>query len=164
MFFFEFLFCDIVKCLLINLIALKPQHEMYENIKSLFANPILFLLTIVLTNDAFCDYFNFAKIEAISSLQNKSLHYFKIQKNALNIIFSNCIYWWNHEKILDIQSFNNCTIQLNYRAKYVKNIDIHDIKIEIFVKANNKNNQNQEFFQWNVLILTKITIILLSKK
>ncbi len=35
--------------------------------KSLFANSILFLFAIALTNDVFRDYFNFAEIEMISS-------------------------------------------------------------------------------------------------
>ena len=94
LFFFESSFCDIVKCLLINSIAFKSQHEMYENMKSLFANSILFLLTIVLTNDVFRDYFNFAEIETISSFQNEFLHHFKIKKkNVSNVIFSNRICW-----------------------------------------------------------------------
>ena len=50
------------------------------------------------------------------------------------------------KKILDAQSFNNRTVQLNHRARYVENIDIHDIKIEVLVKTNDKNNQNQQFF------------------
>ena len=51
------------------------------------------------------------------------------------------------KKILDVQSFSNRTVQLNHRAKYAENIDIHDIKTKIFVKTNDKNNQNQNFFQ-----------------
>jgi hypothetical protein len=44
------------------------------------------------------------------------------------------------KKIFDAQSFNNRTVQLNHRAEYVENINIHDIKAEILVKANDKNN------------------------
>ena len=50
------------------------------------------------------------------------------------------------KKILDAQLLNNCTIQLNLRAEYVENININDIKIEILVKTNNKNSQDQQFF------------------
>ena len=51
------------------------------------------------------------------------------------------------KKMFDVQLFSNYTVQLNYRAEYVENIDIYNIKIEILVKTNDKNNQNQQFFQ-----------------
>ena len=69
-FFFQFSFCDNVKCLLINSIIFKLQHKIYENMKSLFANLILFLLTIILTNDVFRNYFIFAEIKTISLFHN----------------------------------------------------------------------------------------------
>lgn len=133
--------------LLTNLIAFRPQHEMYENMKSLFANLILFLLTIALTDDAFRDYFNFAKIKAILSSQNRSLHHLRIKKEMLQILF----FWIISvdeltKKLLNAQLFSNCTVQLNYRAEYAENINIHDIKIEILVKTNDENNQNQKLF------------------
>ena len=46
------------------------------------------------------------------------------------------------KKIFDVQSFNNRTIQLNYCAEYAENINIYNIKIEIFVETNDKKNQN----------------------
>ena len=51
------------------------------------------------------------------------------------------------KKILDVQSFSNRTVQLNHHAEYVENINIHDIRIEILVKMNDKNNQDQESLQ-----------------
>ena len=83
LFFLQSSFCNSVKCLLTNSIVLRLQHEMYENMKLLFANSILFLLTIALTDDVFRDYFNFAEIEAISSSQNESLHHLRIKKKML---------------------------------------------------------------------------------
>ena len=148
LFFLQSSFCGNVKCLLTNSIALRPQHEMYENIKPLFANPILFLLTIVLTDDVFRDYFNFAEIEAISSFQDESLHHLRIKKNMLQVLFFRTISVDEFtNKILDAQSFSNRTIQLNHRAEYAENIDIHDIRAEIFVKTNDKNSQDQKSFQ-----------------
>ncbi len=130
-----------MKCLLNALIVFKSQHEMYENIKSLFANSILSLLTIALTNDVFRDYSSFAEIEAISSFQDESLHHFKIKKVMLQMSFFRIISVDElTKKILDAQSFNNRAIQLNHRAEYVENISIHDIKTKILVKTNDKNN------------------------
>ena len=51
------------------------------------------------------------------------------------------------KKILGVQSFSNRTVQLNHRAEYAENIDIHDIKAEILVKTNDQNNQNQQSLQ-----------------
>ncbi len=128
-------------CLLNTLIASRSQHEMYENMKSLFANSILSLLAIALTDDVFRDYFNFAEIEAISSSQNEFLHHFRIKKVMLQMSFFRIISVDElTKKILDAQSFNNRTVQLNHRAEYVENINIHDIKTEILVKTNDKNN------------------------
>ena len=121
---------------------------MYEDMKLLFANSILSLLTIVLTDDVFRDYFNFAKIEAISSSQDEFLQHLRIKKEMLQLSFFRIIFVNElTKKILDAQSFSNCRVQLDHRAEYVENIDIHDIKIEILVKANDKNNQNQESLQ-----------------
>ncbi len=130
-----------MKCLLNALIVSRSQHEMYENMKSLFANSILSLLTIALTDDVFRDYSSFAEIEAISSSQDESLHHLKIKKVMLQMSFFRIIFVDElTKKILDAQSFSNRTVQLNHRAEYVENISIHDIRTEILVKTNDKNN------------------------
>ena len=134
--------------LLISSIAFRPQHEMYENMKPLFANPILSLLTIVLTDDALRDYSNFAEIETISSFQDGFLHHLRIKKEMLQVPFFRTISVDElTKKILGAQSFSNRTVQLNHRAEYAENIDIHDIKVEVLVKADDKNSQNQQSFQ-----------------
>ena len=56
---------------------------MYKNMKLLFMNLILPLLTIALTDDTFCDYFNFKEIKVILSSQDKSLHHLRIKKKML---------------------------------------------------------------------------------
>lgn len=48
---------------------------MYENMKLLFANLVLSLLTIALMNCIFQNYENFAEIEAISSSADEFLHH-----------------------------------------------------------------------------------------
>ena len=134
--------------LLTSSIAFRPQHEMYENMEPLFANPILLLLAIALADDAFRDYSNFAEIEAISPSQDGSLHHLRIKKKMLQVPFFRTISVDElTKKILGAQSFSNRTVQLGHRAGYAENIGIHDIRAEVLVKADDKNSQNQESFQ-----------------
>ena len=44
------------------------------------------------------------------------------------------------EKILAVSSFSICTVQLNHHVKYIKNIRVHDIRAEVLIKVNDKNN------------------------
>ena len=53
---------------------------MYKDIEFLFANPVLFLLIIVLADNIFQDYRTFKEIKAIPLSINKSLYYFRIRK------------------------------------------------------------------------------------
>lgn len=65
----------------------KSQHDMYEDMKSLFANSILFLLTIVLTNRVFQNYAIFKEIKKNFSFANKFLHHLRIKKNIFRVFF-----------------------------------------------------------------------------
>lgn len=137
--------CVSVKYLLTSSIALRPQHGMYEDMEPLFANPILPLLAIALADDAFRDYSNFAEIEAIPPPQDGSLHHLRIKKEMLQMPFFRTVSVDGPtEKILGAQSFSNRTVQLGHRAGYAENIGIHDIRAEVLVKADGKNNQDQE--------------------
>ena len=132
--------------MLINSIVFKSQHAMYKNIKSLFANLILFLLIIALTNVVFRDYFNFAKIETISSFQNKSLHHFKIKKQCFKyhffesylLINSRKKYlMFNHSIIVQfnwiiVQNTLKISIYITLKSKFSSKQMIKIIKIKIF--------------------------------
>lgn len=118
---------------------------MYEDMEPLFANPIFPLLAIALADDAFRDYANFAEIEAIPPPQDGSLHHLRIKKEMLQMPFFRTVSVDGPtKKILGAQSFSNRTVQLDHRAGYAENIGIHDIRAEVLVKADDKNNQDQE--------------------
>lgn len=74
-----------MKCLLTSSVAPRPQHEMYEDMEPLFANPILPLLAIALAYDVFRDYSNSAEIEAIPPPQDGYLHHLRIKKVMLQM-------------------------------------------------------------------------------
>ena len=112
---------------------------MYENIQLLFANPILSLLTIVLTNQIFQNYVIFEEIEVIFLFTNGFLHYFQIKKHMLCVFFFQKMFV--NESIKKIQKvcfFNNHIVNLSHQINYKKNIEIHDIQKKTFVKINDK--------------------------
>lgn len=114
---------------------------MYEDMEPLFANPILPLLAIALADDAFRDYSNFEEIEAIPPPQDGSLHHLRIKKEMLQVPFFRTMSADGPtEKILTASSFSNRTVQLGHRAGYAENIGLHDIRAEVLVKADGKNN------------------------
>ena len=117
----------------------RSQYNMYENIKSLFANSILFLLTIALTNRIFQNYATFEEIEAISSSTNEFLHYLRIKKNMLRVSFFQIVFVDElTRKIQEAGSFSNRTVDLSHRVEYKKNIEIHDIRKKALVKTDDK--------------------------
>ena len=71
---------------------------MYKNIKLLFVNSILFLLTIVLMNYIFQNYAIFEKIKMNLLFANKFLHHLQIKKTSFVYFFLNNISRRNHEK------------------------------------------------------------------
>ena len=117
----------------------KLQHDMYENIKSLFVNLILLLLIIVLTNRVFQNYIIFEEIKTIFSFANEFLHHLQIKKNMFRVFFFRIIFVDElTRKIQRASSFNNWTMNLNHHIEYEKNIEIHDIWREILVKIDDK--------------------------
>lgn len=91
----------------------RSQHDMYENIKSLFANSVLSLLTIALTNQVFQNYESFEEIETISSSANEFLHHLRIKKNLLRVSFFQIISANElTEKIHEASSFSRSILQL----------------------------------------------------
>ncbi len=56
---------------------------MYEDMKPLFANPVLPLLAIALANHAFQDYGTFEEIVAIPSPADEFLHHLRIKNDML---------------------------------------------------------------------------------
>jgi hypothetical protein len=58
---------------------------MYEDMKSLFANSVLFLLAIALTDNFFQNYQTFEDIEPISSSADESLYHHEIKKDVLRV-------------------------------------------------------------------------------
>jgi hypothetical protein len=107
--------------------------------KSLFANSVLLLLTIALADNVFQDYRTFEEIEAISSSANESLYHLRIKKNMLRISFFRIVSANEPtEKIHEAVSFSSRTVDLKHRAEYEENIEIHDIRREVLVKADRK--------------------------
>ena len=107
--------------------------------KPLFANPVLFLLTIALTDYIFQDYKIFEEIETISPFANESLHHFRIKKEIFRVsIFQIISADGSTGKIYGANSFNNRTVNLGHRVGYEENIGIYDIRKEILVKIDDK--------------------------
>ena len=112
---------------------------MYEDMESLFANPVLFLLVIALTDRAFQDYATFEEIEAIPPPANGSLHHLRIKKDMLRVPFFRIVSADGPTgKIQGAGSFSNRTVDLDHRAGYEKSIGIHDIRREALVKTDDK--------------------------
>ena len=112
---------------------------MYENMKSLFANPVLPLLAIALADHVFRDYQTFEDIEAISPPVDESLHHLRIKKDLLHVPFFQIITADELiEKIHEVGSFSNRTVNLKNRVEYKENIGIHDIRRKVLVKADGK--------------------------
>lgn len=113
---------------------LRPKHGMYENMKPLFANPVLPLLAIALADRALQDYDIFEKIESIPPPEDGFLHHLRIKSEMFDIpFFRNVISNGATEKIQTATSFSKRTVALGHRAGYLENISIHDIRAEIFV-------------------------------
>ena len=113
----------------------KSQHDIWEDIKLLFANSILLLLTIVLMNCIFQNYATFEKIEAISSFANEFLHHLRIKKNMFYIFFWIISVDRFTQKIQETNLFNNRTVNLNHCVKYN---EIHNIRKKVLVKIDDK--------------------------
>lgn len=112
---------------------------MYENMKSLFANSVLFLLTIALANHVFQNYETFEEIEVISFSANEFLHHLRIKNDMLRVSFFQIISADEFiEKIHEASSFSNRTVDLRHHVEYEKNIEIHDIRRKALVKADDK--------------------------
>ena len=112
---------------------------MYEDMEPLFANPVLPLLAIALTDHAFRDYRTFEEIEAIPPPADRSLHHLRIKKEMLHVpIFQIISAGGPTGKIHGASSFSNRTVDLGHRAGYEENIGIHDIRREALVKADGK--------------------------
>ncbi len=142
----------------------RSQHDMYENMKSLFANPVLSLLTIALANHVFQNYETFEEIEAISLSANEFLHHLRIKNDMLRVSFFQIISADELiEKIHEASSFSNRTVDLRHRAEYEKNIEIHDIRRKVLVKADDKFFRTR-YLRWDTLILLKIMITRLPKE
>lgn len=142
----------------------RSQHEMYEDMKSLYANPVLLLLAIALANNAFQDYQTFEDIEAISSPANEFLHHLRIRKNLLRVSFFQIVSADESiEKIHEVGSFSNRTVNLKHRVEYEENIGIHDIRREVLVKADDKCLKIW-YLPWETLTLVKIMTTRSSKE
>lgn len=112
---------------------------MYEDIKPLFANSILLLLTIALADRAFQNYATFEEIEAISSSADEFLHHLRIKKDMLRVSFFRIISVDEPtKKIQEANLFSNRIVNLSYRAEYEKNIEIHNIRRKALVKTDDK--------------------------
>ncbi len=112
---------------------------MYENMKSLFANSVLLLLTIALVNHVFQNYETFEEIEVISLSANEFLNHLRIKNDMLRVSFFQIISADELiEKIHEANSFSNRTVDLRHRVEYEKNIEIHDIQRKVLVKADDK--------------------------
>ncbi len=95
----------------------RSQHDMYENMKPLFANPVLPLLTIALADRAFQDYATFEEIEAIPPPADGSLHHLRIKKDMLRVPFFQIVSADGPTgKIQGAGSFSNRTVDLGHRA------------------------------------------------
>ncbi|KAI9758897.1 MAG: hypothetical protein M1840_003737 [Geoglossum simile] len=112
------------------------QHAMYEDMAPLFANPVLPMLAIALTDGAFKDYTTFKEIFAIPPLANGALYHLEIHKSKQELPFFQVI---SHNgptgKIQSASSFGKQLVELGHRAGYRENITVHDIRAETFVKA-----------------------------
>lgn len=112
---------------------------MYEDMEPLFANPVLPLLVIALVDEAFQDYNTFEEIEAIPPPADGSLHHLRIKRGMLDRpYFQNATSDGPTGKIQGAVSFSNRTVALGHRAGYQENIGIHDIRAEVFVRADGK--------------------------
>ncbi len=142
----------------------RSQHDMYENMKSLFANSVLLLLTIALVNHVFQNYETFEEIEVISLSANEFLNHLRIKNDMLRVSFFQIISADELiEKIHEANSFSNRTVDLRHRVEYEKNIEIHDIQRKVLVKADDKFFRTR-YLRWDTLILLKIMITRLLKE
>ena len=105
--------------MLIIRLSFRPKHGIYENIISLFINPVLPLLVIALADKAFQDYNIFKKIEDIPPPENEFLYHLHIKNEMLNLPFlQNITLNEPIEKIQGVVSLSNRTITLNHRTGY----------------------------------------------
>lgn len=131
---------------------------MYEDMKPLFANPVLPLLAIALADRAFQDYETFKEIEAIPSPADGSLHHLQIKKGMLRVPFFHIVSVDGPTgKIHGAGSFSNRTVDLGHRAGHEKNIGIHDIRREALVKADGKFMRTKPL-RWDTLTRLKIMV------
>ncbi|KAI9859031.1 MAG: hypothetical protein M1813_007159 [Trichoglossum hirsutum] len=121
-----------------NKLHKRLQHAMYEDMASLFANPVLPMLAIALADGAFKDYTTFEEIFAIPPPADGALHYLEIHKSKQELPFFQVI---SHNgptgKIQSASSFSKRLVELGHRAGYRENITVHDIRAETLVKADN---------------------------
>ena len=112
---------------------------MYEDIKPLFANPVLSLLAIALADYVFQNYGFFEEIETILLFSDGFLHHLRIRKNMFYIFFFQIVSADRSiGKIYKASFFSNRTVNLGYRVGYKKNIGIYDIRREALVKVDSK--------------------------